>query len=251
LTRLIQKWATTTTTAAPINDDCNGGGGGGGDEWSTHNWKNEDMKLLQLLSNVSKLGGGSIHRYAKEVSEAFAMVDALERVMWSHNDQGQHHWLGFPPNGGRGSTIQDFPVTCYCLGDGKYPVGAASLALTMPASWEFVSIDPLLNGEDVETSTIHRRITIFSGRSQDYNIANNNAYGDGEGARLSIVIACHSHAPLEEFWNRLPLPRLCIAMPCCAQFSDLPKETPILSYDCFEVYSPKRRINVFVSPMSP
>ena len=38
---------------------------------------------------------------------------------------------------------------------------------------------------------------------------------------LSIVAACHSHAPLKEFWNRVPEPKICITLPCCENFSDI------------------------------
>ena len=36
---------------------------------------------------------------------------------------------------------------------------------------------------------------------------------ESNGNRLSIVVACHSHAPLKEFWERCPRPRLAIVMP--------------------------------------
>jgi hypothetical protein len=63
--------------------------------------------------------------------------------------------------------------------------------------------------------------------------------------RLSIVVACHSHAPLSEFWCRVPAPKIAIVMPCCANYSDLPTETPLLSFEDFEVYSPKRKISIY------
>jgi len=244
--------------------------------------RGQDAKLLRLLSDVSILGCGSAQRYAKEVSEVFAMVDALERGIK----------LAF----GLASVDLQKPVVCYCLGDGKYPIGAAALELFLPKhnenNWKFIAIDPLLPKHDNEsvdlgddsilassrttdvaairneTSTFHDRIELFSGFSQDYLIENtpNNARcsnsndnaNEGDDASddrsttktpvlLSIAIACHSHAPLEEFWERMPSPKLCVAMPCCAQFSELPKEIPISEYDNYEIYSPKRRIKIFAS----
>ncbi|MGK3740928.1 MAG: hypothetical protein ACI8RD_000912 [Bacillariaceae sp.] len=209
----------------------------------------QDEDLLRLLSDVSILGCGSVHKYAKEISEAFAMVDAIERAIK----------LTF------GISVSDLqqPVICYCLGDGKYPMGAAALSLFLPISknrnnWKFIAIDPLLPKQDESmvtattatatgtsnaTSMFHDRIEMFSGISQDYCIEKRA----DDSSLLSIAVACHSHAPLEEFWERMPSPKLSVAMPCCAQFSELPKEKPIFEYDNYEVYSPKRRIKTFAS----
>jgi hypothetical protein len=216
------------------------------DDGRPGNNRQDDKRLLKLLASVTKLGGGSIHKYAKEVSEAFAMVDAVERgikLVYGVASKDLHH--------------QHSRVICYCLGDGKYPVGAAALALSMPKNWEFVAIDPLLNACDSESSEgsfRHDQIKIVCGLSQDYAIhpihpgtCETNALTTGYPSLLSIAVACHSHAPLEEFWDRMSSPKLCAAMPCCAQYSELPKETPLLEYDNFEVYSPKRRIKIFAS----
>ena len=213
----------------------------------------QDEDLLRLLSDVSILGCGSVHKYAKEVSEAFAMVDAIERAI----------------NLTFGISVSDLqqPVICYCLGDGKYPMGAAALSLFLPVSkdrnnWKFIAIDPLLPKQDESTVTattatsnatsmFHDRIEMFSGISQDYCIEKRaddiSVDPTKSPALLSIAVACHSHAPLEEFWERMPSPKLSVAMPCCAQFSELLKEKPIFEYDNYEVYSPKRRIKIFAS----
>ena len=238
-TKLIQRLSTVVGSRSEEEDSLQ------------HLQRERDEKLLRLLSDVSIIGCGSIHRYAKEVSEAFAMVDALERAIK----------LTF----GVGAGDLPHSVICYCLGDGKYPIGAAALELFLPktnCNWRFVAIDPLLpkrgidsgvqmpSNVDVDvrgkaTTQFHDRIELFSGFSQDYSIEN----GIDTSVRplLSIAIACHSHAPLEEFWERMPKPKLCVALPCCAQFSELLKETPILEYDNFEVYSAKRRIKIFAS----
>lgn len=203
--------------------------------------------LLKLLASVDKVGGGSIHKYAKELSEAFAMVDAVER--------GIKHVYGVAPTD---LNHQHSRVICYCLGDGKYPVGAAALALNMPKNWEFVAIDPLLSTSDSESKNDeafrHDKIKTVCGLSQNYMIHQIHPSASDDNTRvarcsslLSIVVACHSHAPLEEFWERVPSPKLCVSMPCCAQYSELPKESPLLEYENFEVYSPKRRIKIFAS----
>jgi len=221
-----------------------------------HQQKQQDEDLLRLLSDISILGCGSVHRYVKELSEVFAMVDAVERAI--------------KLNFGILTGDMQHPVICYCLGDGKYPIGAAALILFLPISrneknWKFIAIDPLLPKQDTSesaasqakatiatskinaTSMLYDRIEIFSGLSQDYCIEKRTNYPSKLSPSLSIIVACHSHAPLEEFWERIPSPKLCVAMPCCAQFSELPKETPIFEYDNYEVYSPKRRIKIFAS----
>lgn len=62
---------------------------------------------------------------------------------------------------------------------------------------------------------------------------------------LNIVIACHSHAPLQEFWNRVPCPKACVAMPCCGKSWSNLEDTPLDVYDDFEVFSPKRRVHLY------
>eukprot|EP00529_Nitzschia_sp_RCC80_P025920 CAMPEP_0113441786 /NCGR_PEP_ID=MMETSP0014_2-20120614/1267_1 /TAXON_ID=2857 /ORGANISM="Nitzschia sp." /LENGTH=348 /DNA_ID=CAMNT_0000332651 /DNA_START=11 /DNA_END=1057 /DNA_ORIENTATION=- /assembly_acc=CAM_ASM_000159 len=231
-------------------------------------------RMLDLLTDVTKLGNGSIHKYTKEISEAMAMADALQRAI--------KIVYGVPPDDVASSMSFD-SIRCYCLGDGTYPVSAASIATFLWTfggdrnrdnsggssgsksdrgnvnlkTWKFISIDPLLKidefsnglsdssrcagGEKRNLSTFDR-IECFRGYSQEYPISL-----ERDPNVLSIAIACHSHAPLEEFWGRMPSPKLCVSMPCCAQYSEIPDETPVLTYDDFEVYSPKRTIKIFAS----
>ena len=169
-------------------------------------------------------------------------------------------------------------VRCFVLGDGKTPMGAAALALRLPKTWQYVSIDPL--AEEAFTRAAGapalgghaERIEVFAGLSQEYEIVCAEAAGSGDGdedangdrgssstrsssssssssppppALLSVVVACHSHAPLAEFWSRVPPPKVAVTMACCADFSDLKAETPVMEFDDYEVYSPKRRVKIF------
>lgn len=36
-------------------------------------------------------------------------------------------------------------------------------------------------------------------------------------ASLSIVVGVHSHAPFEEFWKRMPIPKVAVMLPCCVE----------------------------------
>ena len=199
-----------------------------------------DNPMVRLLSDVEGMG----NKYAKEMSEVMAMVDAVER--------------GVKLSCGRPCSSLKRPVRIFVVGDGTRPMCASALALTFASlsNFCFVSIDPLLR--PVAGMNAHR-VDQFVGKSQEYTI---QARAD---ATLDIVVACHSHAPLQEFWDRLTLHRddsaadiameeesagnraagvLGVVMGCCAEFSKL-NETPICSYDDFEVYSPKRRVHIY------
>lgn len=85
----------------------------------------------------------------------------------------------------------------------------------------------------------------------DSNPAESEALFDNDDSHLikapenlSIVVACHSHAPLKEFWRRVPAPRLAITLPCCENFSDLGRK-PTFQYDDFEIFTPKRRVRIY------
>lgn len=68
---------------------------------------------------------------------------------------------------------------------------------------------------------------------------------EGSGSPINIVIACHSHAPLQEFWDRVPVPKFCVAMPCCGKTWSHLEQTPLHVYDDYEVFSPKRKIFLY------
>lgn len=71
------------------------------------------------------------------------------------------------------------------------------------------------------------------------------------GRSLRIVVACHSHAPLQEFWGRVQRPKLAVSLPCCGKTWSLIQDVPPLhSYDDFEVFSPKRRIYLYEQGLS-
>jgi hypothetical protein len=119
------------------------------------------------------------------------------------------------------------------------------------------------------------KFLLFRGYSQDFLLPSSDS--DGGEDVLSIVVACHSHAPLQEFWDRVTGPRIAITMACCADYCHLdtsctmmPAQSPpplptnsahrpeslpessstvlLCEFDDFEVYSPKRHIKIFYSP---
>ncbi|KNC80646.1 hypothetical protein SARC_06999 [Sphaeroforma arctica JP610] len=193
------------------------------------------MYLARMISLVKTLdtndpmmdlfteGCTSGSKYSKEISESMAMVDCTERaikmVLNTHPDD-----------------VSDVDV--FVLGDGKRPLCAGCMHEALPDTWIYHSIDPIM-----DASIVYRpRISVYKKFSESFEIDSNIR----STAEAVVVIACHSHAPLQEFWDRLPstVTKIAVAMPCCADYSEL-KEDPVFEFDDFEVYSPKRRICVY------
>ena len=119
-------------------------------------------------------------------------------------------------------------------------------------NWTFISIDPLLRQQPYQDVGSHHIIQ-YAGKSQDYKIETLEEEDEEEDKEVSldIVVCCHSHAPLQEFWNRLTKRRrLAIVMPCCSDFSHLIGMTPLRTFDDYEVYSPKRTIHIYCHQQS-
>ena len=188
--------------------------------------------LLALITDPS-LG----NKFAKEISEAMAMCDAVDRACKLICGRA----ASLIPN-----------ISVFVLGDGKRPLCAACLCLQFPNTWKFFSIDPILC--PVEVGPYRERFFQHNCLSQNFEIPNKSTSFAVQSSKdteaipeippVNIVIACHSHAPLQEFVSRLPTPAIVISMPCCANYSHLDLE-PILSFDDFEVYSPKRKVHIY------
>lgn len=77
---------------------------------------------------------------------------------------------------------------------------------------------------------------------------------------FSIIVSCHSHAPLQEFWDRVSGPKVAVAMPCCAGYAELFEAPvcgeesakvllkPVIDFNDYEVYSPKRNVKIYFEP---
>lgn len=169
-----------------------------------------DSRLLDLLTRKRE-------QQAKEVSEAMATVEAVKRLTAKHN-------------------IDKCDV--YVLGDGKEPIASAALAMHFP--WNYRSIDPIAACEsirDIPCGEGTAQIEIVRAMSQDVEVDST--------AGFSLVIACHSHAPLQEFYDRVPRPKACVAIPCCSKYCEM-RETPLYEYEDFEIYSPRRKVFIYL-----
>ena len=173
---------------------------------STNPYPTQQEDRMKLLHMLTR----KRDHQAKEVSEALASAEAVDklriRYRFSH-------------------------ARVFVLGDGKEPLGAAAVSLHFP-DWKICSIDPLANQGQIGN------ISVFCGMSEDFTIP------DNEDGCVTVVVACHSHAPLQEFYDRVSGPRCCVTVPCCAQFNHL-RETALSSYDDFEIYSTTRRVNLY------
>ena len=213
--------------------------------------------LLQLLLNHRNDINPS--KYPKEISEAMAMVDALQRTL--KHLQINYHPLKREEHDNKAtkqSTKKNFTrFKVYVLGDGKIPLAAAALCLHLPSHFSFHSIDPILVPLEIPSSVEYAsRFHQHAVMSQDYSISDDD---EVQVDLLSIVVACHSHAPLQEFWDRIKTAKVAITMPCCANYSDLQiiqnitnfnvdgGTREVMSFEDFEVYSAKRIIHIYES----
>jgi len=239
----------------------------------------ETNNLLLDLLTERRFG----NKQAKELSESMAMCDAVLRL-------GERTGLG--------DSWSSLPVNVFVVADGTVPYTAACLALFFHQNplWRFFSIDPLMDfdashinaammsnsssSSSSSSGSSSSRFNVFSCKSEDFDLSflhtncqqqhdssssssHLSATPSSPSSSISILIACHSHAPLQEFWDRLSCPyshthththtpcnnnhRLAATLPCCGKtWSNLDCE-PLLEYDDIEVFSAKRRIFLYSS----
>lgn len=191
-----------------------------------------DDNTLRLFEVILDNKFGTHH--SKELSESMAILNALATL----GGLTDTNWLD----------DINYQTRVYVLGDGKIPYTAATMAIYMPGSWKYVSIDPIMNFDVTATlgKSFENMISVEAMKSEEYAIAEDKT--DTNLIVRSVVIACHSHAPLQEFWDRVSHPKFCVTMPCCkAEWSAL-DDTPIHVYEDYEVFSPKRKIFLYHVP---
>lgn len=123
-------------------------------------------------------------------------------------------------------------VAVACVGDGKTPRTAAMFAFR--SRWRAHSIDPELEPKphDIERLEQHRA------RVSEVSIQHDGPV---------VIIAGHSHAPLEEALASIHgSPRAVIAMPCCLP-QEIPGHEPDLVFEDPYVWSPKNEVRVWRS----
>ena len=122
-------------------------------------------------------------------------------------------------------------IACYCIGDGHRPQMACMIsALTR---WmNIFSIDPLLCAKKWENK-ISSKISLCKTTTEKL-----------PNVSLSIVIAIHSHANFNDFWNRIPCPAIGISIPCCVP-QTVDNEIPLLEYIDMGITSPMNAVLIW------
>lgn len=143
-----------------------------------HSWKSAlDMWALGLFPNI------------KEVAESMAMFYAVEEKLmkWDSNiDRKAEN------------------INVVVIGDGTKPRTAAVFAFNM--RWKCWSIDPDMKTTDYPTI---QRLTVIKDRVENVDPID---FGD----EILIIIMPHSHAPINECWNRFKSTRKwLIKLECC------------------------------------
>jgi hypothetical protein len=131
-------------------------------------------------------------------------------------------------------------IKVYCLGDGNTPRTAFVLASL--SHWTIYSIDPALQVDKIlkyerPSPKCMDRVHLFPIKSEQFTDIDMSC-------DLSIVVGVHSHAPFEEFWSRVPSPKLGIAIPCCVKH-EIKNLNPIESYEDDKILSEKRTVIIW------
>ena len=174
-------------------------------------------------------------KHAKGLTETIAMVYAFKRVLQLASTGALAGCMD----------IQDYlrekDARLFAVADGVAPYTAAAFNLLVPNQWQAYSIDPMMNYDNsLLECELRSRLHLIKKRTDDFVIppkSNNN--------QLSIIVACHSHCILQEFWNRVPTPKIAIVMPCCNEAWSELNEMPIDVYNDYEVQSPRRKILLY------
>jgi len=128
--------------------------------------------------------------------------------------------------------LQDPTIRAFCVGDGKTPRTGAMLAFR--SKWHVVSIDPLLKGR---TTWPVARLACAGKKIEDF--------GPVKGLDKAVIVAVHSHAPLQEAVNRIQARhRLVIAIPCCVK-QGIEGVKPVLEYVDDGIWSPKNKVKIW------
>jgi hypothetical protein len=188
--------------------------------------KRENAAALPLLRIVT----APRSKQTKEVCESMGVVQALF-------DFGNAHQL----------ELMQMKALVFVPGDGNRPNTAAALCLQVPDSWRIYSIDPALH--KFETSTLGAaasRLHVVPTMLEDFVVPAERGFD------ICIVLAVHCHAPLTEFWARLPrcMPAVCVSLPCCGDHGWLSSEPQAITKDP-EIPSQKNTLFIYYRPPAP
>jgi hypothetical protein len=165
------------------------------------------MTSLKIIDPLTLGLYGRTHP-TKEILESTAIKYHLfgylqelfnETFVFKKSGELEHHKL-----------LQDSSTVCICVGDGKTPRTGYLIAGT--TKWDVRSIDPIMDIKYTEKNWLPN-LTCINKKMEDVNV------DEFKGKRM-IILAVHSHANLEDLWNRLNIcrERICLSMLCCKGF---------------------------------
>jgi len=130
---------------------------------------------------------------AKEVTESMAAFRWAKKALWEE---------------GADNPAKCEDVVCLVVGDGVLPRTGALVA--HKSRWHVVSVDPLLRIHDSRIRNV-KRLSCIQAKIEDVQ-------GDACWANVGVILAVHSHAPLQVAWDKVRAERkVCVAMPCCVE----------------------------------
>lgn len=144
-------------------------------------------------------------------------------------------------------------VVVFVPGDGCKPYTSAALLLQTPQSWTCISIDPALKTN--KTVTIDQnepRLCIQPIALEEMDLTEPSIANRLNEADAIVVLAVHSHAPLQSFWSKLPANklRICVSVPCCGDYGWLSTNDLKEKYMDHEIESQANTILVYTRKKS-
>ena len=158
---------------------------------------------------------------AKEVTESFGAFNAC-----------RNHFRDWMQD-------RETPVEVYCVGDGCRPRTGAVFALR--TRWNVTSVDPALKSPRATASV--PRLFCEARRVEEL---------DGAHSRRCLIVAVHSHAPMDAVLERFTADEMgAIVIPCCVDQScsiaslGLARLKPKAVYPDMGIHSPMRTVSVW------
>ena len=197
---------------------------------------NEYTKLISLITSPNMFGNA----HSKELSESMACINGLQKIFIKKQINLDIYKQ----------------VSVFIIGDGIFPLTTLLFALFYQNSnFKFYSIDPILNFDtkDLNSNILSEKISIHPVLSQNFIIPTieTEALDSNYSSNFfNIIIACHSHAPLLEFYSRLSNnhSKCCVSLPCCGKTWSLLNENILIDvYDDYEIFSAKRTVYLYYS----
>ena len=212
LLKIVASSATTTssTSSSPTitttTNNSNSNGDDNNDDHDDDNNNDDDnnsssssiTELIKILTMKRK-------NHTKEICESFAATRALF-------DFDHHHHLNL--RRGNKNVVAIIP------GDGCRPYTSAALMLQVPKTWTVFSVDPAM-GKKV-SKLYHPRLHCIGSTLESLSFNEPPLNTMLMNANAVVILAVHSHAPLQTFWSSLQslqkishIPKIAISIPCC------------------------------------